>query len=149
MRSSVWSPRVARAATSSTVASLGRRGSSAPSYKVTAADNSTKTYTVTVTVALNPAKDITAFSFLMSNNPGLTSDVTGTISGTSISAMVPSGTDVTALVATFTTTGASVAVGAAAQTSGATPNDFTSPVTYTVTAADSSTKDYTVTVSGE
>src|SRR5262249_11008995 len=37
-------------------------------------------------------------------------------------------------------------IGNTAQTSGATPNDFASPVTYTVTAADNSTKDYIVTV---
>ena len=122
---------------------------SAVSYKVTAADNSTKTYTVTVTVAANPAKDITAFSFLMANNPGLTADVTGTITANDIALTVPVGTNVTALVATFTTTGASVAVGATTQTSDVTANDFTNPVTYTVTAADTSTKDYTVTVTGQ
>jgi hypothetical protein len=49
-------------------------------------------------------------------------------------------------VANFTTTGASVSVGATAQVSGTTANDFTSPVDYTVTAADGSTVDYTVTV---
>jgi len=122
---------------------------SAVTYKVTAADSSTKSYTVTVTVALNPAKDITAFSFLMANNSGLTADVTGTITANNIALTVPVGTNVTALVATFTTTGASVAVGATPQTSDVTANDFTSPVTYTVKAADNSTKDYTVTVTGE
>jgi hypothetical protein len=115
-------------------------------YTVTAADASTKAYTVTVTVALNPAKDITAFSFLMAKNTGLTADVTGTITGTNIALTVPNGTVVTALVATFTTTGASVAVGTTAQTTDVTPNDFTNPVTYTVTAADSTTQDYVVTV---
>jgi hypothetical protein len=60
---------------------------------------------------------------------------------------MPSGTDVTALVATFTTsTGASVTVGSTPQVSETTPNNFTSPVTYTVTAADAKTQDYTVTV---
>jgi hypothetical protein len=59
---------------------------------------------------------------------------------------VPNGTVVTALVATFTTTGASVKVGTTAQTSGTTPNDFTSPVAYVVTAADGSTTSYNVTV---
>ena len=49
-------------------------------------------------------------------------------------------------MATFTTTGASVAVGGAVQTSGVTANDFGSPVTYTVTAADGTTQDYVVTV---
>jgi len=68
------------------------------------------------------------------------------IDGTDISVNVPMGTDVTALVATFTHTGASVAVGEAAQTSGVTANDFTAAVTYTVTAADATTQDYVVTV---
>ncbi|MBI3478944.1 MAG: DUF3494 domain-containing protein, partial [Nitrosomonadales bacterium] len=53
---------------------------------------------------------------------------------------------VTALVATFTTTGANVKVGTAVQTSVATANNFTSPVAYTVTAADATTAIYTVTV---
>jgi uncharacterized protein (TIGR02145 family)/uncharacterized repeat protein (TIGR02543 family) len=51
------------------------------------------------------------------------------------------------LVATFTTTGSSVRVGTAVQVSGTTPNNFSSPVIYTVTAADGSTQNYTVTVS--
>jgi len=117
-------------------------------YVVTAGDGTTKTYTVTVTVAASSAKDITAFSFLDATNPALTADVTATVDqGTgAINATVPAGTVVTALVASFTTTGASVRVGAATQSSGITANDFTSPVTYVVTAADSTTKTYTVTV---
>jgi proline racemase len=59
---------------------------------------------------------------------------------------VPYGTDVSALVATFTTTGASVKVGGTTQTRSVTANDFIGPVTYTVTAADASFQDYTVTV---
>jgi hypothetical protein len=85
------------------------------------------------------AKAITAFSFA-------TPAATGAISGANIAVKVPTATDITALVATFTTTGASVAVGATAQVSGTTPNDFSSPVTYTVTASDLTTQDYTVTV---
>ncbi|MCA2001587.1 MAG: hypothetical protein LDL51_06965 [Chloroflexi bacterium] len=108
-------------------------------YTVTAADGSTKDYTVTVTAAPNPAKDITAFGFV---SPA----ATGVISGTNIAVPLPYGTDVTALVAVFTTSGASVKVGSTAQVSGTTPNNFTNPVVYTVTAADGSTKDYTVTV---
>ena len=108
-------------------------------YTVTAADSSTVNYTVTVTIAPSSAKAITAYSF-----PSVSA--TGVISGTSIAVTVPFGTDITALVATFTTTGASVAVGATTQVSGTTANNFTSPVVYTVTAADSTTADYTVTV---
>jgi hypothetical protein len=48
---------------------------------------------------------------------------------------MPTGTDVTALVATFTKTGVIVRVGLNVQVSGTTANDFTNPVTYTVTAA--------------
>ena len=114
-------------------------------YRVTAADGTTQDYTVVVTVAANPAKDITAFSFERANNPGLTSDRIGTISGTSIKVTVPAGTNVTALVATFTTSGQTVTVNGTAQVSGATANDFSSPVYYTVTAADHTTKTYQVT----
>lgn len=99
---------------------------------------STHTFDMT---ELDSSNAITAFSFA-----ALTPAVTATINGTAITATVPYGTPITALVATFTTTGSSVAVGATPQVSGTTPNDFTSLVTYTVTAADSTTQDYTVTV---
>ena len=115
-------------------------------YSVTAADGSTKDYTVTVNVAASDAKDLTAFSFMSSNNGALDEDVTATISGTSIDATVPFGTDVTALKATFSTSGETVEVNSVVQNSGVTANDFSNAVTYTVTAADSLTKDYTVTV---
>jgi hypothetical protein len=59
---------------------------------------------------------------------------------------MPYGTTVTSLIATFNTTGSSVTVGTTPQVSTVTPNDFTNPVTYTVTAADGSTNNYTVTV---
>ena len=108
-------------------------------YTVTAADASTQDYTVVVTVALSSAKAITTFSL---------AGVVGTINetGKTIAVTMPYGTSVTALVATFTTTGASVKVGSTVQISGTTANNFTSPVTYTVTAADATTQDYTVTV---
>lgn len=80
---------------------------------------------------LSSDKDITAFSV---------GSATATISGAEIAVTVPYGTDVTSLAPTITSTGASVrpASGAA--------QDFTNPVTYTVTAADHSTKAYSVTV---
>lgn len=64
-----------------------------------------------------------------------------------ISLSLPSGTDLTALVATFTTSGSMVEVGGAIQASGVTANDFTSPVSYKVTAEDGTSAAYTVTVS--
>ncbi len=137
---------VAVGGTDQTSGSTANNFSSAVTYTVTAADNSTQNYTVTVITASSSAKEITAFSFLAADNSALSSDVTATVSGTNISATVPSGTDVTALVATFTTTGSSIAVGGTNQTSGSTANDFSSAVTYIVTAGDSSTQNYTVTV---
>jgi hypothetical protein len=86
------------------------------------------------------AKEITSFS--------IASPVTapGVITGANIAVLVPNGTDVTALVATFTTTGSSVTVAGTTQISGVTPNNFTTSVTYRVTAANGSTTDYIVTV---
>jgi trimeric autotransporter adhesin len=92
----------------------------------------------------------TAFAFQKAQNAGLAADVTATITGTAIAAVVPAGTNVTALIATFASTGTGVAVptgtASTAQASGVTPNDFTAPVTYRVTLQDGSTQDYTVTV---
>jgi hypothetical protein len=90
-------------------------------------------------VVPNSAKTVTAFSL---------AGATGVIDETAktIAVSMPNNTDVTALIATFTTTGASVKVGTADQTSGTTPNNFTTPVAFTLTATDSTTTTYTVTV---
>ena len=115
-------------------------------YTVTAGDSSTATYTVTVNLASSSAKAITAYSI---------AGATGTINKTAktIAVTLPNGTtSLTGLVATFTSTGASVKVGtpAVTQQNGVTPNDFsnsvTTPVAYTVTAADGTTAIYNVTV---
>jgi hypothetical protein len=84
---------------------------------------------------------LTSFSL---NSPA----VTGTIdaSAKTISVAVPKETNVTALVATFTTTGSTVSVGSTVQVSGTTVNDFTNPVTYTVTDAKGTATTYIVTV---
>jgi hypothetical protein len=79
-------------------------------------------------------KEITAFSFLVANNPILSADVIGSISGTAIDLDVPIGTDVTGLVASFSTTGTGVVVGVTPQINGSTANNFVSTVVYTVTA---------------
>ncbi len=106
-------------------------------YIVTAADGSTATYNVTVTVAAGSAKALTAYSL---------AGIAGTINETAktVTVPLPSGTSVTALVATFSTTGANAKVATTTQISGATANDFTAPVAYTVTAADGSTAIYNV-----
>ena len=107
-------------------------------YTITAADGKTQNYTVTVVVQ-NAPKSITDFS--IGSHTGVINEANHTISVT-----VPKGTDVTNLIATFSQSGSSVKVGATDQTSGTTPNDFTNPITYTVTAADGNTQNYTVTV---
>lgn len=101
-------------------------------YTVTALDSSTKDYTVTVNIALNPSKDINGFAITGASELLIGTDT--------ISLTVPHGTNVTALKPTVSITGISVSPNSDVET------DFTSPVTYTVTAADGSTKDYTVTV---
>jgi hypothetical protein len=110
-------------------------------YTVTAQDSTTVSYTVTVTVASSSAKQITTFGFSSPAVSGAINEAAKTIAVT-----VPFGTNSTALVATFTTTGASVTVGGVNQFSGTTPNNFTNPVVYTAIAQDSSTVNYTVTV---
>ena len=92
---------------------------------------------------ISTAKAISTFSFA-----GLSPAVSGTVdeANKTIALTVPYGTDVTALVPTFTTTGASVKVADTDQVSGTTAHNFTSAVTYTVVAADSSEQAYTVTV---
>ncbi len=92
-------------------------------------------------------KDITAFSFLAANNSDLSGDVAATISGLDITASVRFGQSVVGgLIATFSTTGADVSVGGVAQANSITANSYASPVIYRVTAADGSTKEYTVTI---
>jgi hypothetical protein len=94
------------------------------------------------TVPATSSKAFTSYSF--ASAPG----ATGTIDETAktISVTVANATSVTALRAIFTTTGASVKVGTLEQVSGTTPNNFTSPVAYIVTAANASAVTYTVTV---
>jgi len=88
-----------------------------------------------VTVAASPAKAITAFSFASPAATGVVNESLHTIALT-----VPYGTNVTALVPTIAITGASVSPASGAA------HDFSSPVTYTVTAADATTQTYAVTV---
>jgi hypothetical protein len=96
---------------------------------------------VTITEA-SRAKSILAFSFNRLDPPAI-----GQIDGTNITLRLRVGTPVTALVATFTLSSLSHAyVGLIEQVSGTTPNDFTHPVIYKVTAEDGSSLDYTVTV---
>ena len=94
--------------------------------------------TTTTSTTQSSEKSITAFSF-----DGLTPVVQATIDDVNHTIMltVPKGTNVTKLTPTITVSNnATVSPASGAQ------QDFTNPVTYTVTAQDSSTQAYTVTV---
>jgi hypothetical protein len=97
----------------------------------------TADHTIAASFAADAQAAITAFSF-----EGLTPAVACVIDqgAHTISATVPHGTDVTGLVPTISITGASVSPGSGVG------HDFTIPVHYIVTAADTTTADYTVTV---
>ena len=87
-------------------------------------------------VPKSSAKDISAFAF-----SGLNPAVNASISGTTISVAVPMATDITALAPSITVS----AKATVSPASGAAQN-FSSAVTYTVTAEDGTTQKYTVTV---
>ena len=117
---------------------------SAVAYVVTAEDGTTvQDWIVTVTVAPNDETDIQSYSFSEQTKDAIINAVSHTVE-----IEVKYGTDVTALVATFTLSeGATAAVGGLTQQSGTTSNDFTSAITYLVTAEDGTTvQDWIVTV---
>lgn len=118
-------------------------------YVVTAADGTTASYTVTVTVTSASSKAITSYQLAWtSGTPGTaTGVISGTTSPFAIAVTVPNATDVTALVATFSSTGAGVpTIAGIDQVSGTTSNNFSAAKSYLVTAADASTATYVVTV---
>ncbi len=98
---------------------------------------------ITATVEiLSPENDILSYSFSEQTSQSIIDTINHTVD-----AEVLYGTDLTNLVATFTiSTGASIAVGPTPQVSGITVNDFSSPITYTITAENSTQQDWIVTV---
>ncbi|SFL74400.1 S-layer homology domain-containing protein [Paenibacillus sp. 1_12] len=93
-----------------------------------------------------PLYDLTPKELLSFAFQGINPPVTGTVNGTNIDFALPEGIDLSAVIASFKTTGIKVRVGAVGQVSGVTPNNFTSPVVYSVEAADGSWRNYTVKV---
>jgi len=113
-------------------------------YTVTAEDGETKEeWTATATVLDNTETDITAFS--LAEQTGV---ATIDAEAHTVAIEVANGTSLAALVATFTLSAqATAAIGETAQVSAETENDFTNPVTYTITAGDGeTTQDWVVTV---
>jgi hypothetical protein len=103
-------------------------------YQVTADDSSIRNYVVIVRVAKPDAKAITSFAV---------GSAIGEINEQAITVTVPYGTDITSLSPVITFTGSAVSPASGAV------QDFTSPVTYRVTAYDGSTADYRVTVQSQ
>ena len=84
---------------------------------------------------------ISSFILQKSNNPNMLNDITGKISGKSITLEVFEKTDVSYVIPTITYTGASISP------DNEIVQDFSNgPVIYTVTAEDGSTTDYTVSI---
>jgi len=103
------------------------------SYVITSEDGNTiNSWLVTVIVKPNSATDLMLFSFTNQITPA-------TINGTAhtVSIEVDKMTDRSTLIATFElSAGASAKVGSISQVSGVTVNNFTNPVTYSITAED-------------
>src|SRR5690606_10533912 len=110
-------------------------------YTVTAQNGTSATYEVTVTVAPNTENEIVNFLFSQEDNEHLSQDISASIDQeiNTITAVVQFGTDVTSL-----TPALEVSLGATVEPEGA--QDFTEPVTYTVTAQNGASAEYTVTV---
>jgi hypothetical protein len=109
------------------------------SYTVTAEDGTTlQAWTVTVTLApANTETDIVAFSIPQLISPAVIDNALFTVSGT-----VAYGTDLTARVPTI-----AVSPGATIDPASGTVTDFSSPVTYTVTAEDGiNTREWVVSI---
>jgi pectate lyase len=126
-------------ATINPTATTARNFSAPVTYTVTAQDGTTtKLWTITVNVVASSLKEITAFQLAASQ---IGSSVINSAAGT-IGVSMPIGSVLTGIAPTTLTISASATISPAA----ATTQDFTTPVVYTVTAQDASTKTWTVTV---
>ena len=99
-------------------------------YTITTSTGASKSYTVRIIVSAPSANEITLLSIL---------GRVGTITGQDIVVALPYGTSTTLLVPFIVHTGASISPASGVV------QDFTNPVTYTVSAVDGTTRDYTVT----
>lgn len=125
-------------ATISPLATAAQNFSTPINYTVTAQNGTTKNWVVTVTQVSSSLKEITDFK--LSNSQLGTSSI-NSAAGT-ISLNMPIGSTLTGLVPVVFT----ISPNATVSPSAATALDFSSPVVYTVTAQDNSTKTFTVTV---
>lgn len=112
-------------------------------YKVVAQDGTEQNWSVTVTVEPYHGKDILTFSCAEQVGDATINNTAHTVALT-----VNSSANLASLVATFTLSeGAIASVNSVDQVSGTTANNFTSAVTYRITAQDATYQDWTVNVS--
>lgn len=100
-------------------------------------------------VELSSVSKLESFSFQPSHNAGLEEVVTGKINNHNIDLSIPYHAPLNGLIATFDYKGIAIQVGAMAQTSGVTANNFSEPVVYAVIAEDGTKTNYTVTVTNQ
>lgn len=100
-------------------------------------------------VELSSVSKLESFSFQPSHNAGLEKVVTGKINNHNIDLSIPYHAPLNGLIATFDYKGIAIQVGAMAQTSGVTANNFSEPVVYAVIAEDGTKTNYTVTVTNQ
>ncbi len=107
-------------------------------YTVTAADRSTQDWVVTVTKGntVSNARKIKEFTMTEQMAPAVIDEANHIVT-----IQVPAGTDVTSLIPTIT-----ISPEASISPLSGAAQDYTIPVTYTVMAADGSTRDWVVTV---
>jgi hypothetical protein len=91
--------------------------------------------------------ELRSFRFPSSLNNGLPEDCAGLIDGAEVDAEVPFGTGRGCLVAEFEAEAERVLVGDEEQVSGACPQDYSSPLPYTLVGEDGEPREYTVHVS--
>jgi pectate lyase len=106
-------------------------------YTVTAQSGATKSWTVTVTPVASAAKEITGFRL---NNQQLGDALINSAAGT-VAVTMPVGTPLSSIVPQSLLVSANASITPTATTA----RDFSSPVVYTVTAQDNSTKSWTIT----
>ncbi|GLQ30451.1 InlB B-repeat-containing protein [Litoribrevibacter albus] len=118
-------------------------------YQVVAEDDSKQGYLVSVSQVDYQAKALSSFKFSMQDNAGFEQDSIGEIDeqNHAIKLLVAKDVDVSSLIARFETSGQTVTVNGIEQYSGVTANNYTSDLTYRVTAYDNSVQDYVISVS--
>lgn len=95
-----------------------------------------KNNTSTPNTPLSSEKKLNGVEFKAIDNPGLTEDITGVINGNSLTAKFPSNISLNGLVPTINFSGKSITP------ANKTPQNFSAPVTYKITAQDGSFLDF-------